>query len=435
MKPLLLAAVAWATAAACGQSADVVASVASLHNYTTLWGLIVSTFGQPCSTTPPPVAVWDSWPMAFHDQSHSGRTTDVVTPPLSVLWRWADYSPYDLGHHNGIASLPLVGTGDQVCFIAGMNANRFLCLRASTRTPLWESDNGLTYAGSPSGPFQRSSYPAISGSRMLWAGSDYTTSLGLDGTGGVSIYNTNGGWPGGGIAISATTSKVYQQFAETDVGSEDVVVFPVAATLASPIRYVVSGSDNSLRVPSVDDTVSQAYATVSGVLTAINTVTGQKAWSATGVASGSPAVSPGMVYCKVGSGFNAYHSNGSVAWSMPLAASVYGPIVYGGVVYIPASDGNFMAVNASNGSLIWSFKTGPFLSPDQFPMISGGLVFVPTPSGVLYFLNTSNGSVAGTWSGVGALGPVIESNGIIFVSESATGYFYALKPARATPGF
>ena len=37
----------------------------------------------------------DDWPMAFHDALHSGRTAEIVTPPLTLAWTWKDTNSYD----------------------------------------------------------------------------------------------------------------------------------------------------------------------------------------------------------------------------------------------------------------------------------------------------------------------------------------------------
>jgi len=67
------------------------------------------------------------------------------------------------------------------------------------------------------------------------------------------------------------------------------------------------------------------------------------------------------------------------------------PAVASNVVYLGSWDGKLYALNASNGSYIWSFATGGEI--DSSPTISGGLVYVGSHDGKVYALNASTGMV------------------------------------------
>ncbi len=77
-------------------------------------------------------------------------------------------------------------------------------------------------------------------------------------------------------------------------------------------------------------------------------------------------------------------TDGSVQWSRPTsgAASASSPAVADGKVFFGLNDGYIYALDAFNGTQVWSYKTGgPVRSS---PAISDGLLFVGSDDGYLY---------------------------------------------------
>src|SRR5258706_12257467 len=94
----------------------------------------------------------DDWVMAFHDSRHTGQTSEVVTPPMTVAWTWKDTQFYDNGAGGKFIPqhrfwLPVYYRG-KLCFQGGNNANRVFCLNPANAVESWEWWNpGYAQAG------------------------------------------------------------------------------------------------------------------------------------------------------------------------------------------------------------------------------------------------------------------------------------------------
>src|ERR1700730_12967584 len=164
----------------------------------------------------------DDWVMAFHDSRHTGQTSEVVTPPMSVAWTWVDTEPYDTGSGGKLIPqkhfwLPVYYRG-KLCFQGGNNANRVFCLNPANGAKIWEWSNpGYAQAGTYL--FQFDNYPSAVNGRIVNASTDYTASM--DAATGLNphlTFNTNGGWPAGGTA--SWNNMAYIQYVRTDDNTE-----------------------------------------------------------------------------------------------------------------------------------------------------------------------------------------------------------------------
>jgi eukaryotic-like serine/threonine-protein kinase len=112
----------------------------------------------------------------------------------------------------------------------------------------------------------------------------------------------------------------------------------------------------------------------------------------------SPAVVNGVVY--IGSDDdNVYALNaedGTKLWSFQTGGFVNysSPAVVDGVVYVGSWDDNVYALNAKTGMKLWSFKTGYYI--DSSPAVANGAVYIGSADGNLYALNARTG--AKLWS-------------------------------------
>jgi outer membrane protein assembly factor BamB len=96
---------------------------------------------------------------------------------------------------------------------------------------------------------------------------------------------------------------------------------------------------------------------------AINITNGSKIWNYTtgGIVRSTPTYYNGTIY--VGSNNNkvyAFYENGSLRWNVSTTGAIgfASPIVSDGAVYIGNQAGTFYALNATNGSKIWSIQNG-----------------------------------------------------------------------------
>jgi len=388
--------------------------------------------------------------MGFHDSRHTGQTSEVVTPPLTLAWTWQDSLTYDTGNKGqftpgGYFWLPIYYQG-KLYLQGGNNANRIFCLNPATGSQVWMWQNpGYAQAGTYL--FQFYNYPAAVNGRIVNASTDFSASIDAGNPANAqATYNTNGGWPSGGVA--AWNSMAYMQYVRTDDGTESfqVVQDPVAwsnQTGVYPPDHVNGFTDTSFRVPTVDNYT--AYANILGELIAFNATTGWPLWDYGKQSFGSsPAVSNGVVYfyataqkrmVALNAGAATYPQGGAqvpMLWSVPMPAA-YSPIVSDGTIYVGAADGNFYALNAATGATQWTFKTGAAFSSLQIPAISGNLIYVPGADNTLYVLQKSNGAEVWHYTGTAAWGPVIISGGMVFASD-LTKTFYAFQPQSTATG-
>jgi hypothetical protein len=140
----------------------------------------------------------------------------------------------------------------------------------------------------------------------------------------------------------------------------------------------------------------------SGKLYALKVSDGSVIWqtnfgSGSDHADDSPAVADGVVYVGSGNGYYAFNaSDGSNRWYFTSPYSprwrtgyVYSsPVVAGNIVYFGSSDSYVFALNASNGSLVWSYRTGDFVFGS--PAIANGIVYVGSFDGKIYALGSTS---------------------------------------------
>jgi len=155
-----------------------------------------------------------------------------------------------------------------------------------------------------------------------------------------------------------------------------------------------------------------------GNLYALDEKTGAVKWTFAAQARipSSPAVSDGLVYFGSYDGtFYAVHAvDGKLEWkfanpgerryagkhlhgsipvgeTMPDPFDVYlsSPVVWGGAVYFGSGDGNIYALDAHNGSVRWSFKTGDVVHAS--PAIADGKLYVGSWDSYFYALDAGTG--------------------------------------------
>src|SRR2546426_4933091 len=134
---------------------------------------------------------------------------------------------------------------------------------------------------------------------------------------------------------------------------------------------------------------------------------GSVAWRhATGsVHYASPAYADGSVYVGIMGTYNTTSqvtfdppygvlalnaATGEENWFFPTAGSVAAsPAIVGPRLIAPSKDGTVYAINATGGTLIWSFEPSPAEYILGSPVVADGIVFAPSDNGHVYALGQS----------------------------------------------
>ncbi|MCI4334139.1 MAG: PQQ-binding-like beta-propeller repeat protein [Thermoplasmata archaeon] len=151
-------------------------------------------------------------------------------------------------------------------------------------------------------------------------------------------------------------------------------------------------------------------ATEAGELFALDDGSGAVRWSLPlgGASAGAPAEQNGTVYAATTTGgLRAATLAGSLLWSTNLSQSRLnaGPAVAGSTLFLGATNGNLTALDASNGSVRWSFSSDRYAgggSIDAPPASDGRSVDWISDGGTVFSLNVSNGSLR--WVTNGSVG-------------------------------
>jgi outer membrane protein assembly factor BamB len=395
--------------------------------------------------------------MAFHDGQHSGTSSEVLKPPMTLAWKWTDPLDYDNGRNEAPEHtfipipafwMPIYSKG-KLYLQGGQNANRLFALNAVDGTAAWENDNP-GYAQNGNALYQFDNYPAAVTGRMVYVSTDFTASVSAaDGTGYLNVYMPLGGWPFGGIAADSTAA--YPQYIRTDDNTEEVNVIPQPANFGPKVtdgggvlgNYISgTGFGRFLQVPAVDAGI--LYAVMGTTLNAWTAAIFAPLWNTPAAVGASPATANGIVYLAVPGGSLAavQFTNGAVVtlWSIPCPVCL-APIVSGGIVYVGSTEttctqgflpnctstGRFSAIDAAVGTVKWSMTTAKGFLPQEIPAITGALIIVPGPDGILYFLDKLTGSEVWRYTGASPFGPVIVGGGMVYTSD-LTFTVYAFKP-------
>jgi hypothetical protein len=146
----------------------------------------------------------------------------------------------------------------------------------------------------------------------------------------------------------------------------------------------------------------------------------------------------GKIYVPSSRGLYALNAvNGDLVWrkdtQLPLGEA---PTIVGSTVYVPCLDRRLLALNDSNGSVIWTFDdAGAGFSSN--PLVVDGVVYIGCRDGYFYAVNASNGNLVWRYPDFGydPIGPIQFSaaydNGKIHFAANDC-YAYALNASNGT---
>jgi outer membrane protein assembly factor BamB len=218
------------------------------------------------------------------------------------------------------------------------------------------------------------------------------------------------------------------------------------------------GNPDTGGAPTVSDGV--VYTQGYNNLYALNATNGALLWNYTNLGSWgtsiSPAVAEGLVFSASyyenggsrGYVFAVNATDGSEVWTFPTGnVLMSSPAVCGGVVYVGSDDHNLYALDASTGSVVWNYTTGDRVFSS--PAVANGQVYVGSTDGNMYAFDAASGAKIWNYT----VGDEIEdqaavADGIVFAScddrnlyafNASTGallwkYLTAL-PSEASNGF
>jgi len=376
----------------------------------------------PTPTTPPSAeANPDDWTMYRHDIQRAGSTTSTASNG-NLLWQF--------NTSDKIRSSPAVANG---VVYEGSNNGNIYALNVSTGSIIWQYDTGSQVESSPA---------VVNGAvyvGILWDGRNgYVVALNADTGSLIWRFSTNSGIESsptvdnGIVYIGSYYGYIYALNAAN--GALVWSYFTGSSTFSSPsivngVLYQGSDNGNVYALNANNGTLiwtfqagSQVYSTPavvdnvvyvcsdSGTVYALNTHDGSKIWQAsigsgTDHADDSPAVANGMVYIGARNGYYALNAtDGSQIWfftspysQRQLQGYVYSsPAVSGDVVYFGSCDSYIFALNALNGSMIWSYYTGGFLFAS--PAVANGVLYIGSYDGKIYALGAPTNSTTNSQS-------------------------------------
>jgi outer membrane protein assembly factor BamB len=139
----------------------------------------------------------------------------------------------------------------------------------------------------------------------------------------------------------------------------------------------------------------------------------------------SPAVANGVVYEGADDGklYALDASTGSLLWSFPTGGFIWSsPAVAKGIVYVGSADGKVYALKASSGAMVWSFATSGLVIAS--PVVTNGTVYVGSDDGTVYALAAGNGALRWSFATGGPVrsSPAVSSSFLFFGSDDGNTY-------------
>ena len=358
----------------------------------------------------------DNWAMYRHDIQRSGLSTSQA-PNNNLLWKFFTGPSNSPSLADRLRASPTIVEG--VVYI-GSNNSIFYALNATSGATIWQVNVGSVIESSAA-VVDNVVYVGI-----LWDGHNgyvdafnatngaliwqFATTSGIESSpavvnGVVYIGSFNGyvyalNAANGALKWSYLTGgSTFSSPAFVDgvvyIGSNDGKVYALNAD-SGALMWSFQTGDHIYASPAVVNNVVYVN-TDNGILYALKASDGSKIWQATfGIgdhADDSPAVANGIVYIGARNGYYAFDAtNGAQIWFFTSTYSqrqfggyVYSsPIVAGNVVYFGSCDNYVFALNAFDGSMIWSYRVGGFLFSS--PSVVKGVLFIGSYDGYVYAL-------------------------------------------------
>src|SRR3989339_369276 len=434
--------------------------------------LLLFLFLLPLLLLPSPLRS-DDCLNGFKDLTHTGTSSDTISPPFNLKWKYKS-----AGTSRGAPGFGFASYSDDKLQITWTVCCRHYGYDIKNYNMLWHYDDNVCL-------YSSDYYPSISGNKVFSL-MGHSSGGQFDTTSGAMVFRVSGTGGNTGGAVNYN-GLIYYLNQSNNLGAQNIVCTDPITGIAKWSRsnqyektgnadYIVrstiagggGGGNNEMTVPCVaEDTV---FVEFIGEIHAMDSRTGVSKWkvnlgggdyySGSYKYRGSVAYENGKIYCaglksnpdeismycldsKTGQEvwrYKVFDSSGSNTY-------ISSPIVSNGVVYFGAFDGFFYALDAGTGAVKWKYLTEGKFSNYQIPAISGNIIYFGTDidptafgnstahaNGILYGckIDTTNPNGELVWryanpDGV-AFGPVIIGGGKL-VATGMGGYVYVFESA------
>ncbi len=307
------------------------------------------------------------WGMFKHDLSHSGFTTDVVKPPLTLKWT------YDLGYDTE-SSPVVVGNILYVGSNYGIHA-----IDVDSGKELWRTQTDGFVKATPT---------VVDGT--LYAGPNARQFVAIDTKDG-SIKWDNNNIKGGYLHSPAVVNNLVYIEA-------DGTFYALNAQTGEQVWLNSLIGNPSESSPAVANGLI-VFGTDKGLIIALDAASGNEEWrydtNGADVVS-SPLIANGTVFIGSNDGnIYALKTNGVLKWKYKTGNNVESsPSLEDGTIFTGSQDFKLYALDAQTGTLKWQFNAGGFV--DSSPAISNNVVYFGAKNNMIYALDADTGEVL--WS-------------------------------------
>ena len=294
---------------------------------------------------------------------------------------------------NGPIGASPVLAGDSL-YISSMFGKDFYALDPKTQQVRWQ------YAD-PVGFF---SSPAVTENRVV-VGTLSGAVIALDAAIGKQLWSYNTGGP----IISSPAVQAGSVYIATETGQ--IVALDLTSGAKRWIYETGAMIQSSL---AVSDGIL-VVGSQNGFLVGLDAASGEKKWLylAEGPLISSAAIQNGVAYFGSLSDGNSFYAvdlqTGKTRWKVKAGPLISSPAIVDGTIYIGGVDGSVLAGKTTDGSLVWSARTGGLIISS--PAVTAESVYIGSSDGKLYAFDPITGQEQ--WS--------FQTNGDVWSSPAVAG--------------
>jgi outer membrane protein assembly factor BamB len=334
--------------------------------------------GSVLSMMPATALHADDWPAYRGDLQHSGVSSEVVQPPLSLLWR------YSAGAEPGNTSSPVV-VGDTVYYSTRLQSDgggAIFALDPRTGALRWHTQE-------LSGQNFFTSTPLVQDGKLYVGASDGRLYV-YDAHTGSDVVQFNAGRT---VDSSPVISDGVLYF-----GANDGVLRAIDPTTGgSAWRQVVSVGDAINSSPILAGSLI-FFTSSDDTIYAVNIATGTIKWSnrlPDRFGPNAAVFADNTLYVPSGAQLNAIQPNsGNFRWQIAFPSELlFAPVAADGVVYVLSDDKQLYAIRSNGRSDVWPKPAQIGYTASASPTISGDAIYIPTTRGILLALSREDGRV------------------------------------------